>query len=524
MFPYSFNPYGVASYNTSDAEYLRALAEEQAARQAYTEAVRAQAEARARAARARQQRQAIERPYSAYFSDEDEDDSSSSGGYHRRRPTYGSLPSRGIFEGQRRRELELEQRRRQEALELERAQEQERIRQLEEEQRKRLSEEEQQRQAMLEDELLRQKEAEQRGREMRRRLQEEYRRRQSLSPLEELLGLRPSRSMQSDPEPFRTRRARTTSPPVMRRTQPTPSSPAAMRASTSHTSPTPPPKVTTPPPSAAEVAAATKIQKTWRTYAQRRAALASLERISAAFEASKSAFTLPAKLDYQRTPGDTAQSVSVPTTCVVIASVPVQEADSETEAEEQAPKLAYTPNNAPLHAYEEELNQMLTQLDEVQSGGDADVRARRRELVRTIEREADYVERVKVAVWEAWQEKETMSEEEKEVEMTVAPDPTETHPLELDSMSSPPLATTSSEADDSDASLDTPERSYTHLQADPVAQSPPHAHEISVGNEHTETDSHPSPQKRQSTTADLLSSLYPLYNQDWDDVDPWDLF
>ena len=198
MFPYSYNPYGAASYNPSDAEYLRALAEEQAARQAYTEAVRAQAEARTRAARARQQRQAYERPYSAYFSDEDEDDSSGSGSYHRGRPSYGFSPSRGFFEDQRRRELE--QRRRQEALELERAQEQEKTRQLEEEQRMRMLEEEKRRQAMREDELRRRTEAEQRGREMRRRLQEEYRRRQSLSPLEHLLGLRPSRSMQSDSE------------------------------------------------------------------------------------------------------------------------------------------------------------------------------------------------------------------------------------------------------------------------------------------------------------------------------------
>ena len=72
---------------------------------------------------------------------------------------------------------------------------------LEEEQKRRMLQDERRKRMQLEEELRRQQEAEEEERQqadMRRRLQNEYLRRQSLSPLEELLGLRPSRSMQHE--------------------------------------------------------------------------------------------------------------------------------------------------------------------------------------------------------------------------------------------------------------------------------------------------------------------------------------
>lgn len=201
MFPYSF-PYNTPSYSSTsqpyaDSQYLRAVSEEQAARQAYADALRAQEEARSRAARARRAREAYERAHNSYLSDDDDDMMSGYAYSPRVRPGYGFFPERAMLDEQRRRELE--QQRRKEALELERARERERIRQLEEEQKRRLLEEERRRRILLEEELRRQQEKEEREQEdMRRRLQDEYLRRQSLSPLEELLGLRPSRSMQSD--------------------------------------------------------------------------------------------------------------------------------------------------------------------------------------------------------------------------------------------------------------------------------------------------------------------------------------
>ncbi|KAF7792854.1 hypothetical protein EIP86_003955 [Pleurotus ostreatoroseus] len=627
MFPYSFNPYGAPSYSASDAEYLRALAEEQAARQAYQDAIRAQADARARAARARRQRQAYERPHSAYLSDEDEDDGYGYGYYPRSGSAYGVPPQRAFFEEQRRRELE--QRRRQEALEFERTRERERIRQLEEEQHRRMLEEERRRRMLLEEELRRQKEAEDRDQEMRRRLQDEYRRRQSVSPLEQLFGLRPSRSMQ--PELPHAHRARTTSPPSVRRApsaqpttipvhvpvnrtpspQRTPSpgkrahspSPAPARQS-------PPPKAATPPPTPAQVDAAKKIQSTWRSHAQRRKALASIARIAAAFQTSKTAFTLPATLDYQRAGSDISRYTSVPTTGVALA--PIAESETEDEQRAQVPKLAYTPTNAPVHVYEEELNRMLTQLDEVQSGGDAQVRGRRRELARRIEREAERVERVKVAVWKAWRENEVKAKEqatimetdsqsqdatpivppeevdrtftaegkqtEMEVESESEPRPavpaavvipvaeseptpasenqmdvdtsdphaaepaspstmsheetstptaeesssSHSHPLETESTAPPSLVDTHSEPEDSDGLLRTPEQAHSQLQTEPAVQSESDTQDTPMEDAQPEAHLQPAPEdqmKQQPMTAELMSSLFPLFSQDWDDVD-----
>ena len=65
MFPYYYRP-----TTPSDSEYLRALAEERAAREQYAAARRAQEEARQRAARARAARRAYASPYSSYHDDD----------------------------------------------------------------------------------------------------------------------------------------------------------------------------------------------------------------------------------------------------------------------------------------------------------------------------------------------------------------------------------------------------------------------------------------------------------------------
>jgi len=51
------------------------------------------------------------------------------------------------------------------------------------------------------------------------------------------------------------------------------------------------------------------------------------------------------------------------------------------------PKLAYTPNNAPFHAYDEALTKLLIELDGIDScGGEMDIRTRRKGLVLEVER------------------------------------------------------------------------------------------------------------------------------------------
>ncbi|KAG8698475.1 hypothetical protein FRC08_005889 [Ceratobasidium sp. 394] len=63
------------------------------------------------------------------------------------------------------------------------------------------------------------------------------------------------------------------------------------------------------------------------------------------------------------------------------------------------PKLAYTPNNAPLHQYEHLLTGLLTQLDAVESHGDMEVRKARKDAVRKIEKELGKLDEKKLREW-----------------------------------------------------------------------------------------------------------------------------
>lgn len=65
-----------------------------------------------------------------------------------------------------------------------------------------------------------------------------------------------------------------------------------------------------------------------------------------------------------------------------------------------SPPLAFTASNAPLLAYEDYLLSLLTQIDAVDSAGDAEVRRQRKELVRAIEGELRRVDELKELEWE----------------------------------------------------------------------------------------------------------------------------
>ena len=78
-------------------------------------------------------------------------------------------------------------------------------------------------------------------------------------------------------------------------------------------------------------------------------------------------------------------------------------------------KLAYTSTNYGLHAYSESLLKLLMQLDGVESWGDANVRKRRRAVVKEIEGEVSRVD----AYWKnAWRDylREKEEKDSKEVE------------------------------------------------------------------------------------------------------------
>lgn len=66
---------------------------------------------------------------------------------------------------------------------------------------------------------------------------------------------------------------------------------------------------------------------------------------------------------------------------------------------EGTPKLAFTTNNKPVHAYNEMLNRLLVNLDSVESWGERSVRERRRAVVLAVEAEASRLEQRWKAVW-----------------------------------------------------------------------------------------------------------------------------
>ena len=469
-FPYSYYP---GFYSPRDG-YAQALAEEQAAREQYLNALQQQQEARDRAARARLARQAYDRsPYNSYLSSSDDDDdllnslsSPYSSSYYdtttslpRGLGAYGLSPQqrRALFEDQRRKEL----------LEMQKAQERERLMQMVEEERKKQLMEEELRRRIREEERQRRVREEE---ELRRKiLQEEQAkadqeelRQQRLGELEQLyrdLGFRTTaRSQPTEPvstsrrrrrpgsqidyfvQPFR--RARTMSPPHR---QPSPqakptsikvTTPEPSSSTTGHQSErAPTPKPPQPAYSAEQVSAVTKIQNFYRSHFPRFKSLKILSSLQATFDSLKSSFVLPANLDFKLDSSISSDNIlTIPT-----HSIPLPSSSSHDDVP-SIPSLAYTPTNAPLHQYYEELNRLLTKLDEVESFGDRSVRDRRRELARLVEREAERVDQWKVAVWRA---RENTGKDTAEVEDTMPVDvlpPTESIPSRLDTSDAEHLA------------------------------------------------------------------------------------
>jgi hypothetical protein len=156
-----------------------------------------------------------------------------------------------------------------------------------------------------------------------------------------------------------------------------------------------PPKPSSPQWTAQQVDAATKIQAFYRANQPRRKALASIASVGARFDTLKSDFLFPSVVDYI-VDGDTVHVT--PPTSLQPTAVASDHAETETE---NTPRLAYTHNNTPLHAYTEQLNRLLISLDGVESGGDVAVREKRKEMVRRVEGEAERLDRWRREVWRA---------------------------------------------------------------------------------------------------------------------------
>ena len=164
--------------------------------------------------------------------------------------------------------------------------------------------------------------------------------------------------------------------------------------------------------------AARRIQEAYRAHAARSSALRTIEAHRNKFAHLKAGFRFPSSLDFQTAAG-AHEHVSVPVDPAALAAMVLADGVSVEEGRTRRPQLAYTSQNAPVHAYLEELNRLLSALDAVESGGDREVRERRKGIVREVEAEAERVEAVVGEVWSRWQAHQESGEQQQQTEETV---------------------------------------------------------------------------------------------------------
>ncbi|KZT22973.1 hypothetical protein NEOLEDRAFT_1243457 [Neolentinus lepideus HHB14362 ss-1] len=391
MFGYS--PYR-DSFRSSYASdpYYRALAEEQAARNQYVAALRAQEEARERAARARRLQEAYRpyaSPYNLYYDEEEDENPCYANPYNR---GYGGYDPYEMDLERRRRELLL--RERELAMQRQREREMERTRMLEAERRRREL-------AAAEEEKERRRRAEAaaqdffRNYERGRMFSDEQAYRDKMGHKRSTSTFPNSGTGFPKPNP-QTRSARSPNPRRPASAQPSEKTRIPIRT------PSPKPAQNQPKPSSPkpqytkeQVEAAERIQAFVRTHYLRRRALHQISQIEAHFDSLKSSFSFPAVIDFSLSPSSEESIVSVDTT--TLSPLPPSECASVPP-----PSLPYTPHNTSLHAYDHNLGEILSRLDEVQSGGDVKVRERRKEVVRKVQEEQARLEEWRVGLWAAW--------------------------------------------------------------------------------------------------------------------------
>ncbi|KZT68009.1 hypothetical protein DAEQUDRAFT_738943 [Daedalea quercina L-15889] len=127
--------------------------------------------------------------------------------------------------------------------------------------------------------------------------------------------------------------------------------------------------------SALPPAVAAKILALYRSRRARRTSLGAIKEIEEALHALQASFVFPTQLDF-----------SPP-------SSPAAELDATSTPRGAENGLMYTSNNRAVHSYEYALNTLLERLDAVDSQGDTEVRGRRKEVVREVERALRDIER-----------------------------------------------------------------------------------------------------------------------------------
>ncbi|KAI0758902.1 hypothetical protein C8Q74DRAFT_271226 [Fomes fomentarius] len=210
-------------------------------------------------------------------------------------------------------------------------------------------------------------------------------------------------------------------------TQPRPTEPAPKPAAAPTASPTEPETQASAAKEGTELhrtpalppAIAAKLLHFYRARRARRLSLTEIKTVEDALRKLEDAFELPEHLDFN------------------FAS-PVPESPISEDGLEQ--KLAYTPNNTPVHAYEHALNDLLTRLDAVESNGDDEVRGRRREVVKEVERALEAMERNVEASRERERER---SKERLHVSESSAPAEADIAPATVDCAEEAPVAESS---------------------------------------------------------------------------------
>ncbi|KIM81255.1 hypothetical protein PILCRDRAFT_821714 [Piloderma croceum F 1598] len=141
------------------------------------------------------------------------------------------------------------------------------------------------------------------------------------------------------------------------------------------------------PTSEHQTDATTKIQSFYRT----RKSLAAISQLESKFEDLKHAFTLPDAVDYISADGEVVT--------LRVDHAALTQSETRSESAPPAARLAFTPTNVHIRAYDGNLNRILTTLDAVESWGEKKVRDRRRDVVRNVEQEAARIESLWIDVW-----------------------------------------------------------------------------------------------------------------------------
>ena len=116
-----------------------------------------------------------------------------------------------------------------------------------------------------------------------------------------------------------------------------------------------------------------------QAHIDRAIALSSIEHVQSALTKLQADFVLPAELDHYTPPHDDRDET---------ASI------ASTSSSDLTKLIPYTSTNKPVYKYENELNGLLEELDRIDSHGDVEVREKRKEVVKAVEKVLEGIEHV----------------------------------------------------------------------------------------------------------------------------------